>query len=83
MKSKIYFITAHSGAFAYESGAEGKFEYFLKGFDLSAYITKDEVVPIKMHLGNRGASRTIRPQFVKLVVDAVRNVPANLLSQTL
>jgi len=76
MKSKIYFITAHSGAFAYETGLEGKFENFLKGFDLSANISKDEVVPVKMHLGNRGAFRTIRPQFVKLVVDAVKNVPA-------
>lgn len=76
MKSKVYHINAHSKAFAYESGLEGKFENFLKGFDLSAHIAADEVVPIKMHLGNRGAFRTIRPQFVKLVVDAVKNVPA-------
>ena len=76
MKSKVYHIDAHSRAFAYESGLEGKFENFLKGFDLSPYIDTDEVVPIKMHLGNRGAFRTIRPQFVKLVVDAVKNVPA-------
>ena len=40
------------------------------------FIARDEVIPIKMHLGNRGAFRTIRPQFVKLVVDAVKNVPA-------
>ncbi|MEN6321644.1 MAG: DUF362 domain-containing protein [Syntrophaceae bacterium] len=77
MKSKVYFITAHSKAFAYESGLEGKLENFLKGFDFSAYIARDEVVPIKMHLGNRGAFRTIRPQFVKFVVDAVKNVPAH------
>ncbi len=76
MKSKVYHINAHSKSFAYESGLEGKFENFLKSFDLSPYIAKDEVVPIKMHLGNKGAFRTIRPQFVKLVVDAVKNVPA-------
>ncbi|HUH66162.1 MAG TPA: DUF362 domain-containing protein [Syntrophales bacterium] len=76
MKSKVYYIDAHSKAFAYESGLEGKFENFLKGFDFSAYITKDEVIPIKMHLGNRGAFRTVRPQFVKLVVDAIKNIPA-------
>jgi len=29
-----------------------------------------------MHLGNKGAFKTIRPQFVKLVVEAVRRVPA-------
>jgi len=67
MKARVYYITAHSRTFAYESGLEGKFENFLKGFNLSTYITRDEVVPIKMHLGNRGAFRTIRPQFVKLV----------------
>jgi hypothetical protein len=76
MKSKVYYITAHSRTFTYESGLEGKFENFLKGFNLSTYIAKDDVVPIKMHLGNRGAFKTIRPQFVKLVVDAVRNIPA-------
>ena len=76
MKSKVYHINAHSKTFAYESGLEGKFENFLKGFDFSPYIATDEVVPIKMHLGNKGAFRTIRPQFVKLVVDAVKNVPA-------
>jgi len=76
MKSKVYFINPHSRTFAYEAGLEGKFENFLKGFDLSAYIARDEVVPVKMHLGNRGAFRTIRPQFVKLVVDAVKNIPA-------
>lgn len=76
MKAKVYFINPHSRTFSYESGLEGKFENFLKGFDLSAYIARDEVVPIKMHLGNRGAFRTIRPQFVKLVVDAVKSIPA-------
>jgi len=50
MKSKVYFITAYSKTFAYGSGLEGNFENFLKGFDFSAYIAKDEVVPIKMHL---------------------------------
>ena len=76
MKSKVYYINAQSRTFAYESGLEGKFENFLKGFDFTAYVAKDEVVPIKMHLGNRGAFRTIRPQFVKMVVDAVKNIPA-------
>lgn len=50
MKSKVYIITAHSKTFAYESGLEGKLENFLKGFDFSAYIVKDEVVPVETHL---------------------------------
>jgi uncharacterized protein len=33
-------------------------------------------IHFKMYLGNRGAFKTIRPQFVRLVVDAVRKAPA-------
>lgn len=76
MKPKVYQISPLSRTFAYESGLMGKFENFLKDFDFSSFIPKDDVVPLKMHLGNQGAFRTIRPQFVKLVVDAVKRVPA-------
>ena len=76
MKPKVYHIKAQSISFAYESGLMGKFERFLEGFDLKRYIPADELVPVKMHLGNNGAFRTIRPQFVKKVVDAVKRVPA-------
>lgn len=76
MKPKVYQISPLSRTFAYESGLMGKFENFLKDFDFSSFISKDDVVPLKMHLGNQGAFRTIRPQFVKLVVDAVKSVPA-------
>ncbi|MGA2735326.1 MAG: DUF362 domain-containing protein [Syntrophobacteraceae bacterium] len=76
MKPKVYQISPLSRTFAYESGLMGKFENFLKDFDFSSFIPKDEVVPLKMHLGNQGAFRTIRPQFVKLVADAVKRVPA-------
>ncbi|MDQ5986401.1 MAG: hypothetical protein CSYNP_02125 [Syntrophus sp. SKADARSKE-3] len=76
MKPKVYYITAHPRTFAYESGLEGKLENFLNGFDFSQYINRNDVLPIKMHLGNKGAFRTIRPQFVKMVVDAVKNIPA-------
>jgi hypothetical protein len=76
LKPKVYQISPLSRTFAYESGLMGKFENFLKDFDFSSFISKDDVVPLKMHLGNQGAFRTIRPQFVKLVVDAVKSVPA-------
>lgn len=74
--TKVYHLSPHSRAFAYASGLQGKFEAFLQGFDFSRYVPRNAVVPIKMHLGHRGAFRTIRPQFVRQVVDAVRRVPA-------
>jgi uncharacterized protein len=76
MISKVYHITAQSKSFSYDSGLMGKFENFLDKFDLGRYIPVDELVPLKMHLGNNGAFKTIRPQFVKKVVDAVKKVPA-------
>ncbi len=76
MKPKVYHILPHSKTFTYESGLMGRFEAFLKDFDFSSYIPENELVPLKMHLGSRGAFKTIRPQFVRLVVDAVKRVPA-------
>ena len=76
MKSKVYHITAQSKSFAYESGLMGKFEKFLDKFDLERFIPENELIPLKMHLGNNGAFKTIRPQFVKKVVDAVKRIPA-------
>lgn len=75
-RPKVYQLLADSKSFSYEAGLMGKFESFLKGFDLRAHIPKNATVPLKMHLGNRGAFRTIRPQFVRAVVQAVRRVPA-------
>ena len=76
MKSKVYQITAQSKSFSYESGLMGKFEKFLEKFDLKRFIPENELIPLKMHLGNNGAFKTIRPQFVKKVVDAVKRIPA-------
>lgn len=76
MKSKVFQITPQSKAFAYNAGLMGKFETFLEGFDLKRYIPENELVPLKMHLGNHGAFKTIRPQFVKKVIDVVKKVPA-------
>ena len=50
--------------------------YFLKNFSLEKHITKKEVIPLKIHLGNDGAFRTIRPQFVQKVVERVKKIPA-------
>ncbi len=76
MAAKVYHILPQSKDFNYESGLQGKFEKFLKEFDFSSYIPENEIVPLKMHLGGRGAFRTIRPQFVRLVIESVKKIPA-------
>jgi len=77
MKPRVYHITAQSKSFAYDAGLMGRFESFLKDFGFRKYIPENELVPLKMHLGNSGAFRTIRPQFVRKVVEAVKRVPAS------
>jgi uncharacterized Fe-S center protein len=67
MKSKVHQITAQSKSFAYKSGLMGKFEKLLEEFDLKRFIPENELVPLKMHLSNNGAFKTIRPQYIKKV----------------
>ncbi|AEI15719.1 4Fe-4S ferredoxin iron-sulfur binding domain-containing protein [Flexistipes sinusarabici DSM 4947] len=76
MSSTVYHISPHSKSFTYENGLQGKFEQFLRDFEIDKYIVKDETVPLKIHLGGKGAFRTIRPQFVRQVVRAVKSIPA-------
>ena len=76
MQSKVYHISPRTKHYRYESGLLGKFEHFLKNFALEKYIAKKDVVPLKIHLGNDGAFRTIRPQFVQKVVERVKKIPA-------
>jgi hypothetical protein len=76
MQSKVYHILPRAKRYKYESGLLGKFEYFLKNFTLEKYIAKKDIIPLKIHLGNDGAFRTIRPQFVQKVVERVKKIPA-------
>jgi uncharacterized Fe-S center protein len=76
MGAKVYQILPRSKRYKYESGLMGKFENFLKDFEVSKYIGENEVVPLKMHLGNEGAFKTIRPQFVQKVVERIKHIPA-------
>ena len=76
MESKVYFISARVEKFDYKYSLLGRFEEVLKKIDLRRYFSKEELVPIKMHLGNKGAHSTIRPNFVKLVVDKMKEIEA-------
>lgn len=76
MPSKVYFISARVEKFDYKYSLLGRFEQILKDVDLSRYFSKEELVPVKMHLGNKGGHSTIRPNFVKLVVDKMKEVGA-------
>jgi uncharacterized Fe-S center protein len=74
MPSRVYFINARVDTFDYKDSVEGRLERTLKKIDLKKYFSEDELVPVKMHLGNPGAHHTIRPNFVRLVVDQLKKI---------
>ena len=76
MASKLYFIDSRVEKFDYQYGVLGRLEKILEKIDLGRYFSKGELVPIKMHLGNPGAHHTIRPNFVRLVVDQLKKIGA-------
>jgi uncharacterized Fe-S center protein len=76
MPSEVYFISARVDRFDYRDSVQGRLERILKKIDLKKYFSEDELVPVKMHLGNPGAHHTIRPNFVRLVVDQLKRIKA-------
>lgn len=76
MKSKVYFIDSRVEKFDYKYGLMGRLEKTLKSVGLSRYFAKDELVAVKMHLGNPGGHNVIRPNFVKVVADQIKKIGA-------
>jgi uncharacterized Fe-S center protein len=76
MASKIYFINSRVEKFDYQYSVLGRLEKILGKIDMGRYFSKDELVPLKMHLGNPGAHHTLRPNFVRLVVDQLKKIGA-------
>jgi len=74
MASKIYFIDSRVEKFDYRYSVLGRLEEILEKIDLKRYFSKGELVPVKMHLGNVGAHHTLRPNFVRLVVDQLKRI---------
>ncbi|MGA1867246.1 MAG: DUF362 domain-containing protein [bacterium] len=76
MARKVYFISARCTKYSYQESLCGKFDNLLKSFDFSQYYKKNQIIPIKMHFGNPGANQTIRPGFIRQIVEAVKRIKA-------
>lgn len=74
MASRVYFIGARVRKFDYKESVEGRLDGILNKIDLKKYFPEGELVPVKMHLGNPGAHHTLRPSFVRLVVDRLKKI---------
>ncbi len=68
----IYFASARSVNFSYQTSMVAKLENMLKKIELSRYIEKGDYVAIKTHFGSEGGHRIVRPIFLRKVVEAVQ-----------
>lgn len=72
--SKVYFASARIRKWRYEDSMPGKLERLLKEIGMMNYFSPDEWVAVKTHFGSEGAHRTVRPVFLRKVVDALKRV---------
>ena len=70
--SKILYCSARATEFDYNVSLPAKLEEMLEQADLKKFIDGGEYVAVKMHLGSQGAFRTVRPVFIRKIVDAVK-----------
>ncbi|MFH1825349.1 MAG: DUF362 domain-containing protein [Candidatus Firestonebacteria bacterium] len=71
-KSKVFFASARAKIWDVSYSLPFKLEELLLKIDLKKYITHGDKVAVKMHFGGRGAFRTIRPVFVRKVVNSIK-----------
>ncbi|MBI5101707.1 MAG: DUF362 domain-containing protein [Nitrospirae bacterium] len=74
--SKVYFSSARAIKWRYEDSMPGKLDALLKKVGLMGYFSPDEWVAVKTHFGSEGAHRTVRPIFLRKVVDALKRIGA-------
>lgn len=70
--AKVFFSSARVTELDYNVSLPAKLEELLNQVDLSTYIERGDYVAVKMHLGSYGAFRTVRPAFLRRIVEAVK-----------
>jgi len=76
-RAEVWHLTARAHKFDYRDSLLGRLEKALARYPLHEAIAADEVVPVKIHFGSRGAVQTIRPAYVAAAVEAVRRLGAH------
>jgi len=73
-ESTVYFADSRTKVWNYDYSVPAKLQELIARMDLSRYVEPGEYVAVKMHLGSPGAFRIVRPNFVRMIVDAIREV---------
>jgi uncharacterized Fe-S center protein len=68
----IYFASARSKNYSYQTSMVAKLEKLLLKMDLSRFISKNDKVAVKTHFGSEGGHRIVRPIFLRKIVEAVK-----------
>jgi uncharacterized Fe-S center protein len=69
--SDVFYASARAKKWKHDDSMPGKLEKLLKTVKLSDYFQEQEWVAVKTHFGSEGAHRTVRPVFLRKVVDAL------------
>jgi len=72
--SKVYYASARARKWNHEYSLPAKLHELIRKVDISSLVNKDEYVAIKTHLGSEGAFRIVRPYFLKIISDNIRQL---------
>ncbi len=70
---QLFFASARTPEINYAVSLVAKLEEILQQAQLSTFIEEGDYVAIKTHLGSRGGHRIVRPYFLRIIADAVKD----------
>ncbi len=71
-KSKVFFSNARALHYRYTCSLPSKLERLLDRSEFASVIPQKKKVAVKTHFGSSGAFRIVRPNFLRIIVDAIR-----------
>jgi uncharacterized Fe-S center protein len=74
MSAEVYFVDARSPS--YEEGLIPKLRRLIEKMNFSSFLSPNDLVGVKLHFGERGHTRYLRPIFVRPIVEAIKSVGA-------
>lgn len=71
-KSKVFYTNARSLHFRYAYSLPSKLKRLMEVFEFNKHIPPNKKVAVKTHFGSIGAFRIVRPMFLRIMTDAVK-----------
>ena len=71
-KSKVFYTNARALHYRYEYSLPAKYKALIEASEFAKYIPPQKRVAVKTHFGSQGSFRVVRPNFLRITVDAVK-----------